>query len=274
MGQAVIKILISIILVVLLAEVSKRVNPTLGGTLLGLPLGIGLSGYFIAYSQGVPFFVKSIPWGIAGLSSAVLFCFFYMLGGKIFENRSKILSIIMSTLFGFAAFLFMGYWLQKIEFTLPLSVMIFIAAFILNIIFIGKIKIKTSESKKEKKPVSLLALIVRGIMVGFIVIAITGVASIAGNKWAGVLNSFPSTMFSLVLVLHFEEGNNFFPSVIYGFSYSISALMMFYIFCWYILPTFGLNLGYVIVYLGSFLFLYIFDKAQKAITKRLVHANS
>lgn len=268
MDQAIIKILISIILVVLLAEISKRVNPTLGGTLSGLPLGIGLSAYFIIYSEGVPFFIKSIPWGIAGLSSSILFSCFYLLGGKLLQKYNNIISILLSIICGLAAFLFSGYWLQRIDLSLPLAVVIFVTVFILNIVFVKKIKTEVIGREKKKKPTSIISLLIRGVVVGLIIIIITGTASLVGIKWAGIFNSFPSTLFSLLLVLHFEEGNNLYPSVIYGFSYSVSALMVFYILCFYILPMLGLNLGYAVIYAGSLLYLLAFNKISKVLSRK------
>jgi len=205
MGLTIIKILVSIIMVVLLAEVSKRANPLLGGLLSGLPLGVGLSTYFISYSEGVGFFLKSIPWGVAGLASGIFFCFFYMIGAKICEDKNKAVSIFVSSLIGLGAFFLSGYLIYRMDLNLFLAIAIFILVFIANILSIKKLKIgcKTETPRKNINP--LLLILIRGAIVATIIAVITGTASLVGSKWAGVLSSFPSVLYSLVLVLYYED---------------------------------------------------------------------
>lgn len=268
MELAVIKIIISIVIVVLLAEVSKRVNPLLGGILSGIPLGIGLSVYFIAYSESIGFIVKGIPWGIAGLSSSIMFCFFYLLAGRVFQSRSKLVSMSMSSFLGFLSFFASGYLIRSMELGLISSVIIFLATFILNLIYIRRIRIDCNDKDIRQSQTSFLTLLLRGAMVGIIILLITGVASLVGSEWSGILSSFPSTLYSLLLMLHYEEGNKLFPSVIYGFSYSVSTLAVFYILCWYILPAIGLNRGFLVIYAISLPYLYIFNIVRGKIKTR------
>ena len=82
MELALLKIAIAAATVVGLAEIAKRIDPVLSGVLLGLPLGAGLSVYFVAAEQGVDFVVPGLPWAIAGLCSAVVFCTVYLAVGQ------------------------------------------------------------------------------------------------------------------------------------------------------------------------------------------------
>lgn len=85
------------------------------------------------------------------------------------------------------------------------------------------------------------------------------IASVAGGRWADILSSSPSTLFALLVVLHFEEQKNLYSSVIYEF-FSISTSLIFYISCWYLLPKLGLNLGLVAIYLISISYLFLLNK--------------
>jgi len=113
--------------------------------------------------------------------------------------------------------------------------------------------------KKNNKN-SIIKLLIRGLIAGIIISILTEIASIAGSRWAGILSSFPSTLFALLVVLHFEEQKNLYPSVIYGFSLSVSTLLVFYISCWYLLPRLGLNLGFVAIYFISISYLFLLNK--------------
>lgn len=258
MNLILIKILISTIIVVLLAEISTRVNPVLGGILSGLPLGAGLSVYFISHQEGIPFLVTGIPWGISALSSSILFCFFYLITGRYFKSGNNIISIAFSSLMGFISFFITGYLIYKLDFNLLSAAILFFIIFFMNILILKKIKVNQIIKKNKKN--SITKLLIRGLMAGITISILTEIASIAGSRWAGILSSFPSTLFALLVVLHFEEQKNLYPSVIYGFSFSVSTLLVFYISCWYLLPILGLNLGFVAIYFISISYLFLLNK--------------
>ena len=260
MDLILIKILISTIIVVLLAEISIKVNPVLGGILSGLPLGAGLSVYFISYQEGIPFLVKGIPWGISALSSSILFCFFYLMSGRYFKLGNNIISITFSSLMGFISFYVSGYLIYKLDLNLLSATIIFFVIFFINILILKKIKINQVIKKSKKN--SIVKLLIRGLLAGITISTLTEIASIAGSRWAGILSSFPSTLFALLLVLHFEEQKILYPSVIYGFSFSVSTLLVFYIACWYLLPRLGLNLGFIVIYLISIFYLFLLNKCK------------
>ena len=260
MNLILIKILISIVIVVVLAEISTRINPFLGGLLSGLPLGAGLSVYFISYQNGIEFLVKGIPWGISALSSSILFCFFYLLTGKYFKPKNNIISIAASSFMGFVSFHISGYLIFKLDLHLLLATIIFFIIFFINILILKKTKINQIIKKSKKNTIT--KLLIRGLIAGTIISIFTEIASIAGSRWAGILSSFPSTLFALLVVLHFEARKKLYPSVIYGFSFSVSTLLVFYIACWYLLPKLGLNLGFIVVYLISIVYLFLLNKGK------------
>lgn len=260
MNLILIKILISIVIVVVLAEISTRINPFLGGLLSGLPLGAGLSVYFISYQNGIEFLVKGIPWGISALSSSILFCFFYLLTGKYFKPKNNIISIAASSFMGFVSFYISGYLIFKLDLNLLSATIIFFIIFFINILILKKTKINQIIKKSKKNTIT--KLLIRGLIAGTIISIFTEIASIAGSRWAGILSSFPSTLFALLVVLHFEARKKLYPSVIYGFSFSVSTLLVFYIACWYLLPKLGLNLGFIVVYLISIVYLFLLNKGK------------
>src|SRR5665648_343395 len=228
MSLILIKILISTVIVVLLAEISTRINPFLGGILSGLPLGAGLSVYFVT--------------------------------GRYFKLENNIISIAISSLMGFISFYISGYLIYKLDLNLFSATTIFFVIFFMNILILKKIKINQIFKKNKNK--SITKLLIRGLIAGITISMLTEIASIAGSRWAGILSSFPSTLFALLLVLHFEEQKNLYPSVIYGFSFSVSTLLVFYIACWYLLPRLGLNLGFILIYLISISYLFLLNKCK------------
>ena len=233
----------------------------MGGILSGLPLGAGLSVYFISYQEGIPFLVKGIPWGISALSSSILFCFFYLVTGRYFKPENNLISIATSSLMGFISFFITGYLIYKLDFNLLSAAILFFNIFFINIFILKKMNNIDQAIKKNKK-FSIPTLLLRGLIAGIIISMFTEIASITGSRWAGILSSFPSTLFALLVVLHFEEQKNLYPSVIYGFSFSVSTLLIFYIASWYLLPKLGLNVGFVAIYFISISYLFLLNKSK------------
>ena len=117
---------------------------------------------------------------------------------------------------------------------------------------------------RQSKPFSLKEMLTRGLIAGLIITVITASAPIAGSRWAGILSSFPSTLYALLVIVHYEAGNDLYPAIIFNFGRSVTALAVFYLGCWVILPMFGLNLGFVIVYCISALYLYGLHRLEGA----------
>lgn len=238
-----IKLLLSFFIIITLAEISKGVNPQLGGTLSELPLGAGLSVYFISYEQGIDFTMQGIPWRIAGVSVSIIFCFVYflMVRSNLSKNRGS--SILSASIASITAFLLFGVLLTLIFLDMLRATLLFMTIFLLNIFIINRLIDKQEVPKKSSTTV--VQLLIRGLVVGIILLVITGLASMVGSRWAVILSSFPSTLFPLLLVLHYEAGNNPVQFVIQGFSYSVSTLVIFYFSFMYFVPNFGLNIGFI-----------------------------
>lgn len=264
----IIKIAVTILVVVAIAEISKRVTPRLGGLLLGLPLGVGLSVYFITYSEGVPFMMESIPWGLAGLGPGVIFCFFYLAAGRVFRVKNRLASIMVSSLTGILFFCASGLLLSFLDIGLITAILIFCLVYVINIVLIRKVACERTDCRTKGRSNALVLFIVRGLISGVIIAAVTGAARLLGNEWAGVLSAFPSTTFTLLVVLHFEEGDALYPDMICAFSYSVSTLAVFYILCWAFLPIFGLNIGFVITYVLCLAYLYVVKSAADKIREK------
>ncbi len=261
------KIALSFFIVIVLAEVSKRVNPELGGTLSGLPLGLGLSVYFISYEQGFEFALEGVAWGIAALSAAILLGLAYIVMAQLTAAVHKNFSMMITAISSVLAFIFFGFLISLVNFNVVQAAAFFIAVFIGNIFIVTKLI--GPQEQCTKPATTVTQLLVRGILVGAILILITGSASLVGSKWAIILSSFPTVIFSLLVVLHLEAGHRLVQFVIYGFSFSVSTLLAFYLSFLYFVPVFGLNMGFLFIYAVCIIYIYTFKKIQDAIFRSI-----
>lgn len=247
-----------------LTEISRRVGPAWGGILSGFPLGTGIMVYFIAREQGLAFMIRGIPWGIAGLSASLVFCTTYLWIALKISRR--FLSILMASIISFLLFLVAGILISNLKLNLPLALICFLTTFSGNIILVRKMVTRMTVMNKSKS--SFSKIIIRGIAAGIIILLTTGLASVFGSKWSGIFSAFPATLYPLLIIMHIESGNKMFPLVIREFSFSISTLAVFFMFCSILLPAFGLNRGFLLVYTICLLYLYIISKFHKENLKR------
>ena len=246
------KLGVSVLAVAGLAEIAKRVDPGLSGVLLGLPLGAGLSVYFIASEQGIDFLLAGIPWAIAGLASSLLFCQGYLFAGL--KCGGRFLSMGAGSLLAMAAFFASGAFIRSLDLDNFRAILLFAVVATGNLCFLRFFPEMTPTKRKGR--LSLRELLLRGLVAGLIITGITVAAPLAGSRWAGILSAFPSTLYALLVIVHYEAGNELYPVIIRNFAHGVTALVVFYLGCRLILPLFGLNFGFVIVYCISAVYLY------------------
>ena len=107
------------------------------------------------------------------------------------------------------------------------------------------------------KATGFCGLLLRGLIAGIIITAVTMVAPLAGSQWTGILSSFPSTLYALLIIVHYETGQTVYPAIIHSFARSVPALTVFYLGCMALLPVFGLNRGFLAVYAISAAYVYL-----------------
>jgi hypothetical protein len=251
---ALLKIVIAAATVVGLAEIAKRINPMLSGVLLGLPLGAGLSVYFVAAEQGVDFVVPGLPWAIAGLCSAVVFCTVYLAVGQRLKC-GRLLEVSGCSVVAMAAFFASAALVRSLEWTVLGATVAFLVVAAANIYLLRLLSLPRTVT--AGKASGFGGLLLRGLIAGTIITAVTLVAPLAGSQWSGILSSFPSTLYALLIIVHYETGQTVYPGIIHSFARSVPALAVFYLGCMTLLPTLGLNRGFLAVYGISAAYVYL-----------------
>ncbi|MCL1818976.1 MAG: hypothetical protein FWG35_08585, partial [Spirochaetaceae bacterium] len=135
-----VKFFITIFAVIILAEIAKRIHPNVAGILMGLPPGAAISMYFFAYENGTEFALSVIPWGIAGLSSTVVFALAYLCAGRACARRGPLVRIGASAGASLLAWAVFALLLRLIPMSLPLAAIIFGSAITANLLILRKLR--------------------------------------------------------------------------------------------------------------------------------------
>lgn len=251
------KVFVSVIMVLGLVFVSER-NPRLGGLLAGLPLGTGIMVFFYSIEQTMDFVLKGIPYGIAGLVSALAFGFGFYWGGMCFVHN-RFFHVATAFMTGILAFLGVGALIHWFPITLLNSILIFLVGLFLAIAFFRKISVPPGYTPQK---LTLAMLAFRIGVVASIVLIITGLAHHIGAQWAGILASFPTVLSPLLILLAYSHKNALYPNVLKHFSYSITTLALFYLLVLGLFPSLGIYYGLIAAYGICFVYLFLLNKAK------------
>ncbi len=269
MMQLLIKLAVTVAIVLALTEVSRRVSPTLAGILSGLPLGAGLTMYFVAAEQGSAFALDAVPWGILGLSSSTVFSLAYLLVGQLFRGDSfarpagRLASVLACTSVALAAFGLTAALFRRLTVTLGLSLAVTLPVIAANIVVVRRLVAADPGSGASRS--GYRSLLLRAVVAGALVAAVTAAAAAVGSEWTGLFSGFPMMLMPLYVVLHFEQGDRLYPGIVAGFSWSVTNLVLFYLSMQLFVPALGLGLSFAVIYALSGLYLW----ALSALKRRL-----
>jgi len=183
-----------------------------------------------------------------------LFCSVYLFTGMRVSSH-RLGSIGICSTVAMAVFFVSGAVLRSMEFTVLAAVFLFLAVAGAN--SMGLRFLPAPRIVKKGAALGLKGLLLRGFIAGVIILGVTMAAPLAGSRWAGILSSFPSTLYALLVIVHFETGNDLYPSIIRGFAHSVPALAVFYLGCMVLIPLLGLNAGFAAVYGISAAYIYL-----------------
>ncbi|WP_135080997.1 hypothetical protein [Terasakiella sp. SH-1] len=215
-----IKIFVTVSIVLGLSFVAERISPRWAGLLGGYPLGTAIVLIFITYQEGEIFGAQSAVHTIAGLTANLAVFVAY---GLTLTLRPQA-SFLLPSLSAIAAFFAVGLPLSLIDFSLWTA-----TGFLLVIITLCLFGFKKFEEIKIKNAVRLGLWVtgVRAATACFVVLSITGLAHIMGPKMAGVMASFPSTVFPMIVIMHFTYGRGPVLTIIKHFPKGLGAMICF-----------------------------------------------
>jgi len=256
-----IKICVTITIVLGLSIVAERVSPKWAGLLGGYPLGIAIVLIFISFEEGPAFAAQSAIHSLAGLSANLSVFAAYGLVLSLRPNSSFIWPALASLTAFFSIAIPIGY----VDFTLTSSV-----TFILFIIIGCIYAFKHFPDMKIEKAVKLGfgVTFTRATMACFVVLSITGLAEQMGPELAGSLGSFPSTVFPLIIIMHFTYGPAPVLTIIKHFPNGLGAMVVFGIIYVLYLEDFGLIWGTAFSFFIATLYLLAYSAIQQKMRQR------
>lgn len=227
-----VKLLVTVVIVSGLALIAEYGSPRLAGLLSGFPTGSSITLTFIALELGPEFASKSALHNIAGMPAMLTFLLVYWLASSRWPKAALFLAPLSAALafFGVAALLH--------GLNLPPAPAIALSAGL--VLLFQRLFLRIPEAAIERRihlgwgPLAFRALVAAAAVLG-----ITGAASAVGPAWAGLLTSFPVTVFPLLIILTYTYGPGPAQSVVKHIPRGLWALMAYTLTIWLAAPAWG-----------------------------------
>lgn len=228
-----IKLIVAVGVVIVLSIIAENSSPRLAGILSGYPTGSAISLFFFGLEINPEFAAHSAVYNMVGLVAMQAFIYCYY-------KASLKFNIVNSALLAIAGYFAVIWLLYYIE----LNKFIAIAIPIASIFFFHNLFRPIENVKVENKvPTTHKVLVVRALSAASIIMLTTGIASLVGSTWSGLLSAFPSTLFPLMLIVHLTYGKKHVHSIIKNVPLGVFSLVLYSLTVSIVYPSYGIYRG-------------------------------
>ncbi|MFD1551253.1 hypothetical protein DNU06_12970 [Putridiphycobacter roseus] len=250
-----VKLIVAISFVIGLSLLAENVSPKVAGVLSGYPTGSAITLFFFGLEASPEFAAKSAVYNMIGLTAALSFVYIYYICSKYFTRYN----IIFSSLISLLGYLVVVWLLHFIEINKFIAVLIPIVCSFLCIFLFRKIK---NISIQTKAKLNYKTLFLRAIFAAFIILLITSAPRFFGPTLSGLFSAFPTTLFPLMLIIHFTYSKEHVHTIIKNVPIGMFSLIIYSLTVSIVYPLFGIYLGTLISFGAATIYLFIYKKVM------------
>ncbi len=250
-----IKLIVAIVFVIGLSLLAENVSPKVAGILSGYPTGSAITLFFFGLEVNPDYAATSAVYNMIGLTAALSFVYVYYMASKYFVK----LNILLSSLSAILGYFIIVWLLHLIEINIFIAITIPIAFAFLYIYLFKNIKNITIETKAK---LNFKILFVRAFFAALIILLITSVPKFVGPNWAGLFSAFPTTLFPLMLIIHYTYSKEHVHTVIKNVPIGMFSLIIYSLTVSIVYPLFGIYLGTLISFGTATLYLLVYSKIK------------
>ncbi|AXX87588.1 hypothetical protein [Malaciobacter marinus] len=250
MELLIIKAVTAVVIVITLSIIAEKVSAKLSGILSGLPLGTMVVLIFFAIEHGINYSVEASLYNIHGLLALLSFIIGYYISTFYKRKFDIFVSIIVSFVFYLVAAFILAHVPIHVVFT-PIAVITIIT---LVTIYFAKIP---DNAKKINTKITFKDLVLRTILTVVIFLLVTSIPKIAPVNIAGIFSAFPSMMFPLLLIVHFNHSGNQARTILKNTPSGLSSIVIFCVSVHFTYPMLGVFLGTLVSFITCIIYIVI-----------------
>ncbi|SHJ06130.1 hypothetical protein [Pseudozobellia thermophila] len=256
-----IKLIVAIALVIGLSLLAENVSPKVAGILSGYPTGSAITLFFFGLEVNPDYAAKSAVYNMIGLTAALSFVYIYYIASKHFAKFNILLSSL-SAILGYFAVVWL---LHLVDINLIMAITLPIAFAFLYLYLFKDIKNITIGTKAR---LNFKILFVRAFFASLIILGITSVPKFVGPSWAGLFSAFPTTLFPLILIIHYTYSKEHVHTLIKNVPVGMFSLIIYSLTISIVYPLFGIYLGTLMSFGTATLYLLVYTKVKGWVNQR------
>lgn len=237
-----VKIFVSVAMVLGLTLIAERVSPRIAGILSGYPLGVALALFFVGVENGARFAAQSAVYTTAGFTASLVLVYVYH-WTVVNVKRHQVLAASSVSV---AAFVLVAAMLQRMPFELWSGALLTGGAILFFHRRFGHI---ANVTINQRIRLTFWAFLVRALAAAAMVLMITGLARMIGERWTGVFSAFPITLFPLLVILHLTYGPAKVQTIIKNFPAGMGSLLTYVVAVAVSYPRYGVVMGTLLSFL-------------------------
>lgn len=195
MSLLIIKILVTLATVLALAWLAERVSTRVAGVLAGFPLGTGVALFFLGYEQGPAFAADAARGTLLGFIGAQALALAFAASASAHRATTLALSIL--------AFAAVALPLSLLNLSLTGSLL---ASVLFTVLAHRLMRHLADTGIALRRPPGFGVHVIRGVISGLIVVAITSAGYWGTATLSGALAAFPITFFPLLAIIFWQHG--------------------------------------------------------------------
>lgn len=256
-----IKLIVAIAFVIGLSVLAENVSPKVAGILSGYPSGSAITLFFFGLEVSPDFAAESAVYNMIGLSATLSFVYIYYIASRHFKKHN----ILLSSLSAIIGYFIIVSLLHGIEINKYIAILIPI---LFSFIYIYLFKNIKNINIQTKVKLNYRILFVRAFLAALIILLITSVPKFVGSTWAGLFSAFPTTLFPLMLIIHFTYSKEHVHTVIKNVPIGMFSLIIYSLTISIVYPLFGIYMGTIISFGVATIYLIAYKKVKSILSKR------
>jgi len=256
-----LKLVVAITFVIGLSYLAENVSPKIAGILSGYPTGSAITLFFFGLEVSPEYAAKSAVFNMIGLTAALTFVYVYYKASIYFKKHT----ILLSSFTAILAYFIVVALLHRVELPKYIAILIPIFFSFLCIYLFKDIK---NIGIQTKAKINFRILFVRAFFAALIILLITTVPKFVDPTWAGLFSAFPTTLFPLMIIIHFTYSKAHVHTIIKHVPIGMFSLIIYSLTISMVYPLYGIYLGTLISFGAATVYLLAYTKIKNWVDNR------
>ncbi|GAB3548083.1 hypothetical protein [Spirosoma fluminis] len=214
----------------------RRWGNKIGGLIGSMPWVAGAILLFFILEQGKAFGIHSIQGTMTGILALISFCFSYSVFARKF-------SWLPTLLLSYGLYIATALTFNYLQLSLYLSYALVIAYVLLTLWLFPKPSDQSIKARRLPFDIPI-----RMVVATLFVLVITGLASVLGPGWSGILTPFPILTSVLAIFSHTLQGSNATIATLRGLVIGLLGFTTFLFLQAFLLPLFSVGVSFGIAF--------------------------